>query len=155
MLGDLARKHNVAVLVVHHTRKSTDEDDVFNEISGSTGLTGAADAVLVVKRARNTSEAELHITGRSMLEHRYGPSWDAKAFQWSLLEEPAGAVDLRATRRTILAHLIEHPGDTPQRIAATTGKNLNTVKSSVRRMVEDGQFHTDGEGRYSPPKEVS
>jgi hypothetical protein len=61
----LADHHGVAIVRVHHTRKSP-ADDVFNEVSGSAGMTGGADAVLLVKRARNTSEAVLSVTGRDI-----------------------------------------------------------------------------------------
>ena len=46
-LKGLADEFGVAFVVVHHTRKMADDGDVFNEVSGSTGLTGAADAVLI------------------------------------------------------------------------------------------------------------
>jgi hypothetical protein len=39
-------------------------------------------------------------------------------------------------------------GETPQQIAAATGIKISTVKVNVRRMVDDDQLDTDGEGRY-------
>ena len=116
----------------------------------ATGITGAADAILIAKRARNTAEAVLHVTGRDVTEQEYGLSWHTETCSWSLLDEPAAIATMGSTRRTILAHLTEHPGDGPQQIAARTGLNLNTVKSNVRRMVEDDQLDSDGEGRYFP-----
>ena len=40
----LAQQHGVAIVLVHHTRKEIDLADPFKEISGTTGLTGAATA---------------------------------------------------------------------------------------------------------------
>ena len=68
LLKRVADSHGVAVVAVHHTRKSRDEDDVFNEVSGSTGLTGAADATILAKRVRGTDQAVLHVTGRDVGE---------------------------------------------------------------------------------------
>jgi hypothetical protein len=48
-LKKLADKIGVAIVVVHHTRKM-DADDPLDAVSGSTGLTGAADTILVMKR---------------------------------------------------------------------------------------------------------
>lgn len=149
-LKALADRHGVAVIAVHHTRKSVDDSDVFNEVSGSTGITGAADAILIAKRARNTAEAVLHVTGRDVTEQKYRLSWHTETCSWTLLDEPAAIATMGSTRRTILKHLTEHPGDSPQQIATRTGLNLNTVKSNVRRMVEDDQLDSDGEGRYFP-----
>ena len=47
----LAGEHGVGVLVVHHARKDGASDPV-DEISGSTGLSGGADSILVLKRDR-------------------------------------------------------------------------------------------------------
>jgi hypothetical protein len=149
-LKGLADRHGIAVLAVHHTRKMTDEGDVFNEVSGSTGLTGAADAILIAKRARNTAEAVLHVTGRDVNEHEYGLSWHAESCTWSLLDEPVALATMGTTRRTILDYITEHPLATPTEIADATSIKLNTVKSNVRRMVEDDQLDSDGEGRYLP-----
>ena len=149
-LKALADKHKVAVIGVHHTRKMIDDGDVFNEVSGSTGLTGAADAILIAKRARNTAEAVLHVTGRDITEQDFGLTWHSETCSWSLTDEPAIVTTMGNTRRKILAWLTDHEGDTPSQIAVGTGIALNTVKSNVRRMVDDDQLDTDGEGHYLP-----
>lgn len=154
-LKSLADRHSVAVIAVHHTRKSIDESDVFNEVSGSTGLTGAADAILIAKRARNTAEAILHVTGRDVTEQEYGLSWHADTCSWSLLDEPAIVATMGSTRRKILAWVTDHEGDTPTQISEGTGVSLATVKQTVRRMVDDDQLDTDGEGHYLPRLSLS
>lgn len=149
-LKTLADRYGVAVIAVHHTRKALDDSDVFNEVSGSTGLTGAADAILIAKRARNTADAVLHLTGRDVSEHEYGMTWDTDRCMWTLLDEPVALATMGSTRRKIVDYLTESEGSTPQEIATATGLNLNTVKSNVRRMVDDDQLDSDGQGRYFP-----
>lgn len=154
-LKNLADRHGVAVIGVHHTRKMPDEGDVFNEVSGSTGLTGAADAILVAKRARNTAEAVLYVTGRDITEQEYGLSWQPETCSWCLTDEPAIIATMGSTRRKILFWLSEHEGDTPTQIAVGTSISLGTVKQTVRRMTDDDQLDTDGEGHYFPRKPLS
>jgi hypothetical protein len=68
-LKSLADQNNLAILIVHHTRKA-DADDPLTEVSGSTAYTGAADAVLVLHRSRSDADASLTITGRDFEEGR-------------------------------------------------------------------------------------
>ena len=150
-LKNFADRRGIAVVVVHHTRKSVDEGDVFNEASGSTGLTGAADAILIAKKARNTSEAVLHVTGRDIHEGSHGLSFDQQTCSWQLLEEPAAALEQSTTRRRISEYLIGFPGDSPLDISKALGLSHATVKQTLRRMVSDDQLDTDGAGRYFNP----
>ena len=64
MLKDFADRHSLAVVVVHHIRKQNDSD-IFNKVSGTTGLTGSADATFVLeKESRASDTARLYVTGR-------------------------------------------------------------------------------------------
>ena len=154
-LKQLADHYGVAFLVVHHTRKAADDSDVFNEVSGSTGLTGAADAILIAKRARNTAEAVLHVTGRDVTEQDYALVWHPDRCSWSLSEEPVYLATMSATRRQILDWLTDNDSGTPAQISEGTGIKANTVQQNVRRMVSDGQLDSDGQGTYFPPLSVS
>ena len=64
LIKDFADRHSLAVIVVHHIRKQNDSD-VFNKVSGTTGLTGSADATFVLEKEKRASDAaKLYVTGR-------------------------------------------------------------------------------------------
>ncbi len=52
VLKQIAKDHNVCFLIVTHLRKMKDDDDVFNTMTGSTGLMGASDGALLLARKR-------------------------------------------------------------------------------------------------------
>ena len=66
ILKQLADRRHIAILLIHHLRKLHD-DDPMNMISGSTGLSGAADSTFVLqKNSRLANIASLHCTGRDI-----------------------------------------------------------------------------------------
>lgn len=68
-LKEYADNHKVCMLFVHHLRKMLDETDVFNMISGSTALMGAADTIFIIsKKKRNDENANLSMTGRDIAQ---------------------------------------------------------------------------------------
>lgn len=70
-LKKLADDNSISIILVHHTRKEGDEGNIFNTISGSNGLMGAADASIVIKKPdRFENKAVLSITGRDVLEQQ-------------------------------------------------------------------------------------
>ena len=68
-LKRIADDNNITVLLVHHLRKQRDHDPL-NMLSGTTGISGAADAVFVMERKERSQNTTLMIcTGRDV-EHR-------------------------------------------------------------------------------------
>lgn len=66
VLKAFADANELAVLVVHHARKMGDAD-VFNIVSGTTGITGSADSTFVLAQQSRCSEnATLSVTGRDI-----------------------------------------------------------------------------------------
>lgn len=85
-LKGFADKHNICVLVVHHTRKQTSED-IFDTISGSNGLLGAADgAFLMHKSTRITNKANLDMVGRDNVDQRLQLEFDRDSCLWKLIK---------------------------------------------------------------------
>ena len=66
VLKNLADKLRIAILLVHHTRKCRDNDP-FNMISGTTGISGCVDGSMVmIEKQRGSGEATLHCVGRDI-----------------------------------------------------------------------------------------
>lgn len=62
----IADGFNIAILLVHHLRKLQDSDDPFNDVSGSTGIIGAADTNFILRRKRSGNVATLLVSGRDV-----------------------------------------------------------------------------------------
>ena len=89
-LKEFSDTFGVTVLVVHHTRKEGAED-VFNTISGTNGLMGAADgALLLHKDKRTASDAVLEVVGRDQPQLRLHISFGAAHLNWKLIEVETG-----------------------------------------------------------------
>lgn len=83
-LKNLAESHHIAILLIHHLRKMKD-DDPMNMISGTTGLSGAADSNFVLTRKdRNSPQAELHCTGRDIESRVLGLCFRKETRTWEL-----------------------------------------------------------------------
>ena len=82
-LKQIADSHNMCIFLVHHTRKEKDVNNIFNDMTGSTGLTGVADTCMVLRKDdRFSDEATLSITGRDVEEKQIrlrfsGKVWEA------------------------------------------------------------------------------
>ena len=79
-----ADKHNICLLLVHHTRKQP-AGDKFEMISGTTGLLGCADgAFLLQKEKRTDLSATLDIVGRDQADQRLYLTRDQEHLCWNL-----------------------------------------------------------------------
>ena len=87
LLKKLADRQQIAILLIHHLRKLHD-DDPMNMISGSTGLSGAADSAFVLqKNARSANAASLHCTGRNIPDRTLKLEFGEDNHVWKLLED--------------------------------------------------------------------
>jgi len=146
----LAAEYEVSILVVHHLRKLGAADPL-DEISGSTGLSGGADGVLVLKRDRGRADAYLHVTGREIEEEaELAMRWDADLASWTLVGD-AEEYKISQERQEIVRVLNEAEEPmTPTEVAELLSKSVNAVKYLMWKMSKDGQLATTGKGRYSP-----
>ena len=69
-LKEIADTYQVAVIVVHHTRKNKNETsgDWTSEIVGSQGWIGAADTIIYLDRKKDSLKAQLKVTGRDIAD---------------------------------------------------------------------------------------
>ncbi|MFE2532609.1 AAA family ATPase [Streptomyces sp. NPDC059371] len=150
----LADHYGIAVVLVHHVRKAG-SDDFLTEVSGTNGIAGAADATLVLKRARGQADGILHVTGRDVDESEYALSFQAASGAWHLLDGPVSDHTVGDTRAAILRYLRAHPGVKPKDMAGVLPQvDMDTIRRTCSRMAEAGQLTRDGGGRYYPNTET-
>jgi len=145
-LHGLANERDVAVLIVHHVRKM-DSEDPLDTVSGTTGLTGAADSVLVLNR--DSQGPVLYGRGRDLEEVETAMQFDKTTGQWTVL---GGADEVRRSdaRNRIIKELVANGrGMGPKEIAAATGLPETGVRKMLPRMVQAGELEKKGRGRYA------
>ena len=108
-------------------------------VQGTFGTAGAADTIVVVKRARGEADATLHVTGRDVVEQELALRFVAAAGTWELLG-PAAEHDLHETRKTILEAVTAHGRLTPKRVSELTTIGHDLAKMTMWRMANDGQL---------------
>lgn len=84
LLKAFADKNKIAIILVHHLRKQ-DDSDVFNKISGTTGIMGSSDTTFILeKKSRDDSVATLFVTGRDVEYQTFTLRFEG--CKWNLLE---------------------------------------------------------------------
>lgn len=71
-LKQMADRFSTSVLVILHTSKKTNPDDIFKNILGTQGTTGCADTMIVMDRPRNSDRGIFHMTSRDMEDGALG-----------------------------------------------------------------------------------
>jgi phage/plasmid primase-like uncharacterized protein len=123
----LADRHDIAVMFLHHEKKSRDTEDFINNASGSAAITGASDCLLFLTRTRLQGIGRLKVTGRDVEEREYALSLNGMS--WNL-EGDAEEYAITQEKRQILAYLRENGETAPKTLADFLGVKLNTMLSS-------------------------
>jgi hypothetical protein len=149
-LKKLADNYRVTVLAVTHLRKMA-ADDAQDEITGSTGLTGAVDGTLVLKRERGRADAVLHITGRDVEEQELAVQFNPETCSWTL----AGPAEdfARSRERDDILGVIRKTGREmrPSEVAAALGRDSNAVRQRIWVMSQVGELRVVSRGLYALP----
>jgi hypothetical protein len=144
-LKKIADEAGIAIVVVHHVSKREAEDPL-DALSGTTGLTGAADSVLVL--TRNTQGTVLYGRGRDIEEIEKAVTFDRETCLWRVLGD-ADDVRRSDTRMAILRALLAASQPLgPTEIAALTGIEVGNVRATLLRMVQQGEIEKASRGQY-------
>ena len=102
VLKALADRRRIAILLVHHLRKLSD-DDPMNMISGTTGLSGATDSNFVLRKSkRRENTATLYCTGRDIAYRELSLEFDGDTHIWNLLSDNCELAEQSGGRLTVL-----------------------------------------------------
>lgn len=149
-LQALAGEFGIAIVVVHHTRKSNGADtDPFEKVSGTLGLSGAADTTVILDR--DGSGATLYGRGRDIEEIEAAVTFDKASCRWSILGE-AAEVRRSDERGTVLSLLREADAPmSPTDLAGLADCTGGAMRKLLHVMGKAGEVSKVGLGRYIHP----
>ena len=138
-LKKIADDHKMCIFLVHHNRKEHDGSNVFNDMTGSTGIAGVADTCMVLRKEdRFGNDAVLSITGRDIEEKRL------KLVMRKNVWEVTEALDTSALRRERIPQFLFQIADyllkeksftgTMEELLVTIG-NKSTVANVASKLV--------------------
>jgi hypothetical protein len=146
---ELAGELGVGVLIVHHVRKGIGETDPFEKISGTLGLTGAADSAMILDKDGNG--CSLYGRGRDMTEYNKAICFSKDDCRWTL-QGDASEVRRTDERSAILAALLDEGAPmSPSEVSAATGMSSNNVKQLLFKMAKAGEVTRAKRGLYLHP----
>ncbi|MET7347712.1 AAA family ATPase [Streptomyces mirabilis] len=152
----LADHYGIAVVIVHHVRKAG-SDDFLTEVSGTNGIAGAADATLVLNRARGQADGILHVTGRDVDEAEYALSFQPASGAWHLLDGPVTDHTIGDTRATPAAATTRTPEPrhrAPRRCpSCPTARPLAHCRPARKELTSAGRNQSDGFRLRRMPRE--
>ena len=150
-LHKLAHERGIAIVVIHHVRKM-EADDPFDMVSGTNGLTGASDTILVLKR--QAGKVTLYARGRDIEEKETACEFNKSSCRWTLLGE-ANEVHGSGERAAVLT-AVSYAGSDGMSIAeimvATGRRDRNAVDQLLFKMHRDGDLTRIKRGVYGAGK---
>ena len=132
LIKDFADRHSLRSLSYTTSEKQNDSD-VFNKVSGTTGLTGSADATFVLEKEKRASDtAKLYVTGRDTPYQEYTLRF--RDCRWELVERKTQEQLAKETIPDVLFRLVDFMRDKEEWIGTAT-----------ELLAAMGQTHTHGD----------
>ena len=150
-----------ALVAVHHTRKQG-ADDFLDTVSGTQGIAGAADSVIVLSRRRKSDNGVLAVTGRDIEENEYAVRTEGGL--WSLdgqdILDAAATVNTRREQAVetrlgtqsldIMKSVNSRESTTPAELADHLGIDNKVAGTLLGRLHDAGYIAKPSRGTYAP-----
>ena len=150
---EIAIKRGITIILITHLRKSTGaaNEDPFEQITGSMGISGAADASIVLHKGKASNIAELYVRGRDVEEQSITIKMENCCWQYlGTGQESEG--------RKYLAEIKEFaqewnrpdfkPADFNRWFKEGNGYEIKGIRVVFQRLFEDGFLGKKEAGRF-------
>jgi DNA-binding transcriptional ArsR family regulator len=145
-LAGVAHSADKAILILHHTGKSINPDDIFSTLRGASAIRGGYDVGLILERKPGEREAILHTESRdfdirnmTLRQAENGAGWDFIGDAYEIERIRAG--------RKVLEAMIENDADdkgmTAKQLADIRKVSDVTVHNQLKRLEEAGYIYRD------------
>ena len=149
-LQKLAGELGLAIVLVHHTRKMQAEDP-FDTVSGTRGITGAADTILVLCKLPDAILPTLYGRGRDIEEIEKAVQFNGAFGTWQL-DGPPAFVAKTKERTDIIRVLRDANGALKTgEIAKALGKETSNVSHQLASLLDEGKVVKAGYGKWAMP----
>jgi DnaB-like helicase N terminal domain/AAA domain len=148
-----------SLLTNHHDRKAAAADFI-DSVSGTHGLAGAADTIVVLTRDRNEATGLLQVAGRDVTEGEYAVTFTGGSWALDGTSLPAAEATARTRRFTAglsdrSAEVLELVGQHPHGIGATAvgealGIDAKTAGVYLGRLFANRRIDRPSRGVYIP-----
>lgn len=148
-LHRLANDTGVAILILHHQRKSEAEDPL-DTISGTLGLAGCVDTPIIV--AGTPQGKTLYVRGRDVEEAEHAITFNKETCRWTIVGEAAEVH--RSDTRTRILDVLKAANELmgPSDIAVAADLKESVVKQRLFHMLPQGEVVKVGRGLYHHPE---
>lgn len=158
-IDTLGRRNNVAIVVIlHQGRGSSSNDknwDWMDRIQGSG--TGAARVIIGLERDQSSPTGVMRVTGKGVKDTTQALTYDGASGMWSLAASDDPELDaLTRAQAELYPDVARLPGLTAPKLAQRTGRDYDSLRLMLRRMVEagtilrvDNRFYIAGTSRAS------
>jgi hypothetical protein len=145
-ISQFGRDTDTSVLLVHHLNKIQNGDEL-DKVSGSTGMTGAVENVMMLDRARGETKATLSVRPREGPDEDFDLDFSGHVLTWCVVEECITGDSYEPeseARREIWNYLCDAlttDGDNQRRlkeIAEGVGKSTDNVSKRLADMKQNG-----------------
>ena len=146
----ICEKHHTTVMPIMHARKQASEDPI-DMISGTLGLSGAVDNVMVLHNRRGL-RANLYFQGREVDTLEYTIGYFKDSWTWQMIGK-ASEVFFTESQQEVLQCVRECTKPvtamTPTEIAASTGIKKGYIQQKILpKLLKEGFILRYGRGKY-------
>lgn len=139
MLQKIAIGRGVPIVAVHHTRKRATKGELLNpmdEISGSSGIQGVADTLIVCTRDGN--KGMMYVTGREVDEENYPMEFVRLNMTWKISAPETKQIDIGPMM--LSDWFRTHETITAKEAAEVFGVSLRTAKRKLKDLSDEGKL---------------
>lgn len=148
----------MSLLVLHHDRKMI-TDDFVDAVSGTNGIAGAVDTVLVLARKRTEATGLIKVTGRDVDENQYAVRTAAGV--WSIVGDDLAAAAAAATEIEATVNLGDQASEvvrfvtkqagvvSPKMVGEALDMSNHDASNYLARLAESGRIRKVKRGLYT------
>ena len=132
-LRKLAHRLGIAMIVVHHCKKSSDVATApLEKVIGSIGITGTAETILVMEQQTGTKDCKLYVTGKDVEQCEKYLTWNSHGFN---IDDDVRLAQLGPFQQLVLMLIKETPRCLQKSIVDITGKDQSQVSKDKKSYV--------------------